>query len=423
MVRFCCVVIFGTAIFAQAQTFQVLHTFTGGAGGYYPTSVITDGAGTLYGDTSYGGNYVSSCNYFGTPTGCGLVFKMSLHGSSWIFDPLASFAETNGYQPQQAVTVTPNGTLLGTTFYGGPGGPECHYFGPGCGTIFQLQPPASFCQSFSCPWTVTEVHQFVGGPSDGQFPNLGGFTMDAAGNYFGTAENGGTFGDGMVYELSPTGHGWTMSQVFNFGNVYTDGAFPVGGVVFDRFGNLYGVTVQGGNHEGAVYQLSPSASGWNIHLIHAFNPDTDGASPFGAPVMDSAGNIYGTTLSYGPNNGGTAWEASPSNGGGWRFSVLYAFSGGEGPDGGLLMDRAGNLYGAILSGGAYGYGAAFKLSPGNGGWTYTSLHDFTGGSDGGGPLSNFSMDANGNLFGVAGYGGESTQECVSGCGVVFEITP
>lgn len=94
---------------AQAQTFQVLHSFTGGEDGYAPTSVVLDGAGNLYGDTGYGGNYESSCNYVGSPTGCGVVFKMTHHGSSWIFDPLASFNGANGYEPLQALTIAPNG--------------------------------------------------------------------------------------------------------------------------------------------------------------------------------------------------------------------------------------------------------------------------------------------------------------------------
>jgi uncharacterized repeat protein (TIGR03803 family) len=183
------------------------------------------------------------------------------------------------------------------------------------------------------------------------------------------------------------------------------------------------VTVAGGGGLGVVYQLSPSASGWTLHRLHSFNYETDGANPLGTPVMDAAGNIYGTTERYGPNNGGTVWEVSPTSGGGWNFSVLYAFSGGEGPDGGLLLDQSGNLYGATANGGANKYGAVFKLSLANGGWTYTSLHDFTGGSDGGAPLSNLSMDSAGNLYGVTAEGGQVEQHCVSGCGVVFEITP
>jgi hypothetical protein len=124
---------------------------------------------------------------------------------------------------------------------------------------------------------------------------------------------------------------------------------------------------------------------------------------------------------YGPNGGGTVWELSPANGG-WTFTVLYAFSGTNGgPSGGLLMDKAGNLYGATVSQGAFGYGNVFKLSPVKGDWSYTSLYDFTGGSDGAFPGSKLTIDANGNLFGTTEAGGSG--QGYSGNGVVFEITP
>jgi uncharacterized repeat protein (TIGR03803 family) len=174
---------------------------------------------------------------------------------------------------------------------------------------------------------------------------------------------------------------------------------------------------------GAVYQLTHTGSGWTEHVLHSFNAETDGAFPSGNPVIDSSGNVYGETESYGPNSGGTVWELSPGNGG-WTFSVLYSFPDGPGtgPYGGLLLDRAGNLYGTAINDGAHEYGSVFKLSPSANGWIYTDLHDFTGGSDGGLPYSSVSMDSDGNLFGVTEVGG-SSQNCASGCGVVWEITP
>jgi uncharacterized repeat protein (TIGR03803 family) len=406
---------------AWAQTFTVLHSFTGGADGYYPSAgIVRDQAGDLYGATFWGGNYTSSCNYEGTQTGCGVVYKLTKHGSGWIFNPLASFDGANGYNPAQLITVAPDGTLYGTTFYGGPGGPNCHYFGPGCGTVFRLQPPPTICRSVFCSWTISNPHQFVGSPSDGQFPAFGSLNMDSTGNLYGTTESGGLYGDGMAYELSPTGNGWTMSVLYNFYGA--GGSDATGGVVFDNAGNLYGMTAQGGaDNAGVVYQLTHTESGWTEHVLHSFNSETDGDFPTGNLVMDAAGNLYGATHLYGPNDGGTVWELSPGDGG-WTFSVLYSFTAGEGPLGGLIMDSAGNLYGAAWSAGAHGYGSVFKLSPGNGGWSYTSLHEFTGGSDGGDPFSSLSMDSAGNLFGVTSFGG-SSQNCPSGCGVVFEITP
>ena len=406
---------------ARAQTFQVLHTFTGGAAGAYPsTGLVFDRAGNLYGATSHGGDYTSSCNYLGYQTGCGLVYKMSHRGSGWIFSVLASFDGANGYVPGQNITVAPDGSLYSTTIYGGSG--DCDDFYPGCGTVFQLQPPVTFCHSVSCAWIVHDLYQFQGAPSDGAFPEGGSLTFDSAGNIYGTTYGGGIYNAGTVYELSPTANGWTKSVLYNFSGL-NDGGYPAGGVVFDNAGNLYGVTYLGGvdGYSGVVYQLTHTESGWTETVIHSFQPQTDGREPLGNLVTDGSGNLYGTTTQNGPNGGGTVWEMSPGNGA-WSFSVLYSFTGGGGPAGGPLIDGSGNLYGATANDGAYEYGSVFKLSPVNGGWSYTDLYDFTGGSAGGLPGSALVMDAAGNLYGAAGVGG-SSQNCPSGCGTVWEITP
>lgn len=418
--------LFVGVIAAQAQTYQVLYRFTGGADGYYPTSgVVFDRAGNLYGGVSYGGNYTSSCDYEGRQTGCGLIYKMSHHGSGWTFNLLASFNGANGYNPAQLITVAPDGSLYGTTLAGGAG--DCNSSGPGCGAVFRLQPPATFCASVSCPWTVTDPHLFVGPPKDGSFPNGGSLARDSSGNLYGTTEFGGLYGAGIVYELSPTSNGWTMSVLYNFSGGLGDGANPPSGVVFDTAGNLYGVTFEGGAEDsGTVYQLAHTESGWTEHVLYSFTGQTDGGDPWGQPVIDSSGNLYGTTRSFGFNSGGTVWELSPENGN-WNFSVLYGLTGGSfgGPIEALLMDGAGNLYGAAVNDGAHQYGSVFKLSPSNGGWNYTDLYDFTGGSDGGLPYSGVSMDSAGNLFGITDVGGSSGQGCSagSGCGVVWEIMP
>jgi uncharacterized repeat protein (TIGR03803 family) len=399
---------------AQTQTFQVIHNFTGGATGYYPIAgIVRDQAGNLYGVTAYGGNYTSRCNYQGTQTGCGVVYKITQHGSGWIFDVLSSFDGANGYAPQQLITLAPDGNLYSTTAYGGPG--SCNFF-PGCGTIFQLRPPATFCRSVACPWTVSDLHQFLGEPTDGSLPTLGSLTTDSAGNLYGTTETGGAYNRGTVYELSPTANGWTQSVLFNFYG--PGGQNPEGGVVIDSAGNLYGVATQGGEENaGVVYQLIPEGSGWGENVLHSFNDQSDGATPTGNPIIDASGNLYGTTTGN-ANGGGTVWKLTPANGT-WNYSVVYSFSGSyAGPVGGLLMDAAGNLYGASR---VNGWGNVFKLSSGNRGWSYTSLHEFTGGSDGGWPSSNLAIDSAGNLFGEAGAGG--SQNCPTGCGLVFEITP
>ena len=401
---------------SRAQTFQVVHNFTGGSTGYYPSAgIVRDRAGNLYGTAPYGGTYTSNCNYDGTQTGCGLVYKLSQHGTGWVFNVLANFTWDNGYLPLQQITLGPDGSLYGTTEFGGQTG-NCHYFYPGCGTVFRLQPPATFCHAVSCLWTVTDLHQFLSQP-DGSFPLYGSLTFDSAGNIYGTTETGGLYDLGTVYKLSPTPNGWTMSVLHNFGGA--DGETPRGGVVFDNAGNLYGTTFQGGNGSaGVIYELSPVGSGWTEHVLASFNYETGPQEPTGNLVIDASGNLYGTSTGYDVEGSGTVWELSPANGS-WNFSVVYSFPGYEGgPVGGLLMDAAGNLYGASL---VNYYGNVFKLSPGANGWTYTSLHDFTGGSDGGQPWSNLAMDSQGNLFGVASLGG--SQNCIDGCGLIFEITP
>lgn len=404
-----------TAFVAEAQTFQVLYNFTGGATGYYPSAgIVRDQAGNLYGTTAYGGNYTLNCNFEGVQTGCGLVYKLSQHGPGWIFDVLAGFNAGNGYLPQQLVAAAPDGSLYGSTEFGGSN--HCTYFWPGCGIVYRLQPPATFCHSVSCPWTVDEVHEFLGQPGDGAFPTYGSLTFDSAGNIYGTAETGGLYSDGIVYELSPSPNGWTMSVLHTFGG--GDGENPRGGVVFDNAGNLYGTTLEGGDGgAGVVYELTPTGSGWAYHVLYSFNYESGPQEPTGNLIIDASGNLYGTTNGYSGFGSGSVWELSAANGS-WNLSVLAQFEGLEGPLGGLLMDQAGNLYGASF---VNYYGNVFELSPSASGWTYTSLHDFTDGSDGGRPYSNLAIDSLGNLYGVASGGG--SQNCADGCGLVFEITP
>ena len=411
-------VIAGTS--AHAQTFQVLHTFTGAGDGKYPSGggITMDRFGNLYGGTSYGGQYTNNCDYYGTQTGCGVVFKMSHRASGWTFDVLHSFNGSDGYSPNQLISVAADGSIYGSTYYGGTG----TFCTSGCGTLFHLQPPASFCRSVSCPWNATVIHDMQGEPNDGSLPNFGALTVDAAGNIYSTSETGGLYNGGAVYELVRSGNTWSPKVLYSFTG-YLDGANPWGGVIIDQSGNIFGTATSAFDGAGVVFELTPAGPGYTYHVLHTFNGGTDGGIPSGPLAMDPSGNLFGVTESEGPNGGGTVWELSPNNGG-WNFSLVYSFTDGpfSGPVGGLLLDTAGNLYGATIYNGAYNYGSVFKLTPSGNGWTYTSLHDFTGGSDGWYPWSSLSMDATGNLYGVAAFGGNS-QNCQGGCGVVFEITP
>lgn len=395
----------GIATSVTAQSFQVLHAFTFGLDGADPWATVTvDQRGNLYGTTIYGG-----ANNRGT------AFKLAQHGSGWVFSPLYSFTTSDGQFPEAPLAIGPDGTLFGTTAYGGT---------DGIGTIYNLRPQSNPCRGVLCFWNEYILHSFTGQP-DGSVPGYGALVFDSAGNAYGTTTYGGVNDGGVVYELARSQQGWTENVAYGLTDLST-GTNPCGGVIFDRAGNLYGTTsTAGGNGAGAVYQLSPTGSGWTGQFLYTF-PVRDpgaGSTPYGGVIFDALGNLYGTTTAGGANGVGTIYELTPS-GGSWMESVLYSFTGSyAGPKYGLAMDAAGNLYGTTFQGGANQVGNVFRLSPSNGQWIYTDLHDFTGGSDGAFPLGGVAVDANGNLFGTTEIGGMTSSDCTEGCGVVWEITP
>jgi len=181
---------------------------------------------------------------------------------------------------------------------------------------------------------------------------------------------------------------------------------------------MYTTTFSGGPDDcGTVDELVNSASGWTETVLHALQCGSEGEWPYGGLIFDQAGNLYGTTAYEGSGNGGTVFELTPSIGN-WIFNLLYSLSGGgPGPLTSLTMDGQGNLYGTTKGAGVYEAGNVFKLTFSNGDWTYTDLHDFTGGADGGVPFSQVTLDSRGNLYGTASQGGGNTY------GVVWEITP
>jgi uncharacterized repeat protein (TIGR03803 family) len=169
------------------------------------------------------------------------------------------------------------------------------------------------------------------------------------------------------------------------------------------------------------FALTNTSSGWVESVLHAFQ-GSDGELIYGGLISDSSGNLYGTAADGGPNQGGTVYELTPSNNG-WTFNLLYSLTGSAseaGPVGILAMDSNGNLYGTTNGGGNHLYGNVFKLTRAQGNWSYTDLHDFEG-NDGMFPGDGPTLDASGNLFGTAGYGG--SDYCSDGCGTLWEITP
>jgi uncharacterized repeat protein (TIGR03803 family) len=393
---------------AQAQTYTVLHNFSGGVDGATPMAGVTfDAAGNLYGTASYGGNFGSNCG----ARGCGLVYRLSHNPSNWILTQLYSFrGGSDGMTPQRATVVFgPDGSLYSTTYAGGG---SCNGNNQGCGTVFKLQPPASSCQSVSCSWTETILHSFNG--IDGTGP-LGAVVFDQQGNVDGATNSGGFQNGGTVFQLDASG-GYMESILFHpYG-------YPGSSVHMDHAGNLYGSTFTGMDGPGTIYELTPSGSNWTSTQLYTFTGGSDGGYPLAGVIFDNAGNLYGATTAGGAGQGGTVFKLSPSNGG-WAYSLLYSFTHPGngflvvGPIGNLAMDAAGNLYGTTFSDGAFGYGAVFKLTPSGEGWTYTSLHDFTNGVDGGFPYSDLVLDANGSIYGTASTGG------AYGSGVVFQIVP
>lgn len=388
---------------AHAQTYKVIYNFTGGADGGSPQAGLTiDRTGNLYGTTFQGG------------TGFGTVFKLTHLRSGWIFAPLYRFAggPNDGAGPAARVVFGPGGSLYGTTGGGGETCPGDPY--NGCGTVFKLSPLATACGTVQCIWLETVLYRFTG-QMDGGYPASGDLVFDHASNIYGAALTGG-LGHGVVYELMPSHPDWRESVLYDGDQ---SGGFPPNGVIFDNSGNLYGTGQEGGGSGGlgTVFELTPSGSAWRLNVLHVFQDPMYGTSPFAGVIFDNSGNLYGTTVSDGSGHGGTVFELSPSNGQ-WTITLLYALVGNGGSEASLVMDGAGNLYGTTFFDGAFGDGSVFKLTHHQDGtWTYSDLHDFSGGSDGGFPLGGVIVDSNGNLYGTASFGGADGQ------GVVFEITP
>jgi uncharacterized repeat protein (TIGR03803 family) len=197
-----------------------------------------------------------------------------------------------------------------------------------------------------------------------------------------------------------------------------DGSTPKGDLIFDQAGNLYGVTYLGGDNQvGVVYQMVPSGNGWTENVLHSFDLAKDGGNPVGGLIFDQSGNLYGTTGGSGGNGIGTVFMLSPS-GGTWTSTVLHNFSRNEEPSASLTMDAAGNLYGTTTAGGQDRGGTIFKMTPSNGSWTYTVLKELDAPCDQGCfPIGGVTIDASGNLYGTTQGGG------AYGKGVVWEIVP
>ncbi|MFY9675369.1 MAG: choice-of-anchor tandem repeat GloVer-containing protein [Terriglobales bacterium] len=409
------------AVIAGAQTEAVLFSFANdGSNGMSPEgALVFDAAGNLYGTTSSGGRQE------GCGQNCGTIFELSPSvGGGWAQQVLYEFSPPDGYVPAAGVAFDKSGNLYGTTYVGGAND---------CGVVFELSPQAGGT------WTQKVLYSFTGSP-DGCEPESG-VIFDAAGNLYGMTAFGGNptcptfpFSCGIVFELMPQPDGsWKEEILHSFSNARHDGYNPwSAGLVFDAIGNLYGTTSAGGSYQtktgfgGTVFELSPKKKGrWSEKILHSFGHKKDGTYPQGNLVFDANGNIYGMTYAGGANSYGTVFELSPKvSGRGWIENVIHSlnYNGVDGyePHGpSLIIDAAGNLYGTTNLGGTADGGIVFELTPGQGGaWTEEILHNFSfNDGDGNDPSSGLIFDSAGNLYGTTIVGGAYNG------GTVFEILP
>jgi uncharacterized repeat protein (TIGR03803 family) len=420
--------------FAAKDTDTVILPFNKTDGMTPLAGFVADGAGNLYSVTSIGGT--GNCSDYGGGQGCGTVYELSPpaeSGGAWTETVLYTFqGGTDGDEIEASLIIDANGNLYGTTSLGGGG--SCTY---GCGTVFELSPPAVEGGA----WTKTTLYTFRGGLTDGAYPQAA-VVFDNQGNLYGTTLYGGGpncagYGCGTVYQLSPPqdGGSWTETVLHVFvGPSNGDAYAPTCNLIFDAAGNLYGDAGFGGTYNnGAVFKLSPPATlgeAWTESVIHSFVGAPDGASSDGGLTLGPNGVLYGAASTWGPSGDGTVFQLTPpATGSKWRLKVLKGFNlrleGGI-PNGGLILDASGNLYGTTAVGGDLscnagyndGCGVAFKLAPPvkeGGAWKETVLHTFTGGSDGIQPESGLFFGPFGLLYGTTEAGG------ASGAGTVFSV--
>ena len=389
---------------AQAQgQYHVLYSFTGGTDGGYPEAgLVRDNAGNLYGTTYEGG-----ASDFGT------VFELTANGGGETV--LHSFTGgADGSSPRGDLVRDSAANLYGTTFYGGASN---------IGTVFKLDATG----------TETVLCAFPKGGAPEGYPEAG-LVLDAKGDLYGTTSYPTACesnpGCGSAFKVKPT----DKETDLHLFTGPPDGSYPQGDLLRDSKGNLYGTTVYGGNIGsctvystqgcGTVFESTPNQNGtWTETVLYRFNGPPDGAYPIGNLVRDSAGNLYGTTSQGGafsalcpgqPTGCGTVFEVHTDG----TETVLYSFTGGadgDYPEAGLTRDNAGNLYGTTNEGGRYGFGTVFKVTSTG---TETVLHSFAGSpNDGEGPFARLVRDSSGIIDGTTEVGG------TSGYGTVFELKP
>jgi uncharacterized repeat protein (TIGR03803 family) len=390
--------LFGVATAQAGENVILRFNQTLGANPY--SGLVADAAGNLYGTTTIGGT-----------ANCGTVFELSPGSDGkWTETLLYSFPSCAypGLFVGGTMVLDKQGNLYGVA--------ATDYIGLGA-FVFQLSKGANGT------WSEGAIYNFT--TSDG-YPSSD-LALDSAGNLYGTASSTSATSRGEVFELSPQPGGtWkeTIPYTFPINGIGS----PSAGVTVDSKGNLYGPaeTYVAGRYYGAVYKLSPQADGsWRLRVIHSFqgNQGNEGISRL---VFDSSGNLYGAAGVYNEPFYGLVFELSPTPGGEWTETVIRRFSygsDGEYPEGTLVVDASGNIYGVTMWGGSgcsgFYCGVVYELSPQGGGkWKETILHPFESAEDGSEPEEGLLLDSSGNLFGTTYHGGSRY-----GYGTVYEITP
>jgi uncharacterized repeat protein (TIGR03803 family) len=359
-----------------AWTEMVLYDFEGGNDGSNPTGALTlDQSGALYGTTVYGGygSKYGMCVPYNS--GCGTVFKLTppdTPNSTWSESLLYTFTGSDGALPFAGVIFDRFGTLYGTTYLGGD---------DNSGTVFKLTPSSSA----NGAWTESVLYSFLSSFDSAVTGPNAPLIFDRAGALYGTTVEGGAYAAGTVFKLTPPNSwngAWTETVLHTFkGNLMgSDGAAPYGSVSFDGFGALYGTTELGGTGYGTIFKLTPPGrfkfmpsarknDMWKETVLHNFN-GSDGSYPLGGLVIDMHGALYGTTDSGGAGGVGTVFSLMPTFwSGNWKLNVLHSFTVGDGsdPEGDLVFDKSGALYGTTLEGGigscsSLGCGTVFEVT-------------------------------------------------------------
>jgi uncharacterized repeat protein (TIGR03803 family) len=352
-----------------------------------PGNLVGDTAGNLFGTAGGGTN------------DDGTVFEIA-RGSGSI-SVLANFNLANGLDPSGNLVLDSRDNLFGTTNGGGPYGPP----GYGGGTVFEVPRGSS---------SIADLVFFNPMNSNGGSPQ-GGLVADSSGDLFGTTSIGGPGQGGTVFEIPRGSSSLTTLATFD---VNSGGYGPMGSLVVDSAGNLFGTTTGGGPY-GTVFEVAKGSG--NITTLANFNGN-NGAGPTGTLTEDSNGNLFGTTQAGGTYGLGNVFEVQKGSG---NVTSLASFniSDGNTPLGGVIEDSSGNLFGTVSSlqyyGGGIGYGDIFEVAQGSG--TITTLVKFNG-SNGAFPAAGLVEDSSGNLYGTTTQGGPSWIGSGSGYGTVFEIS-